>query len=322
MPYSDDVLGLLKLKRDMLSYCKGSLDYNVLEKLDKLFPSFNYLAYNQMKTEQEKEEKLVGKTQTPSAARGMSYTSVTKPRYGRNVDVASLPIPGNQGISLEYWEVRNLLAMGRAMGRPIHVDETTTKRELGYFASVFVDIDMSKSIPDKLWIKSKKHGIGSCRSLKKDLAKNKDTKVVVVVPDKDVMVGTVTGSTAAEKPISKSQKKKWRKKYNKSNKGTSGAKDSQGLNEKASNPVIAVSEEGCISTAAEVVTTQSSPTVANNSGMIECSIDRNASIVNHHSSPDASVLQSEHVLGLNGNGEESATPEELLSVVVSDSFET
>ncbi|KAF9594719.1 hypothetical protein IFM89_034702 [Coptis chinensis] len=224
--------------------------------------------------------------------------------------------------------------MGRAMGRPIHVDETTAKRELGYFASVFVDIDLSKSIP------------GSCRSLKKDLAKNKDTKVVVVVPDKEVMVRTVTGSTAAEKPMSKSQKKKWRK-----NTVVELQALPTAVNEEVLNPVIVVSGEGCISTADEVVTTQSSPTVANNSRMIKCSIDRNASIVNHHSSPgddnnathyspqimidggdffidlhganaDAPVLQSEHVLGVNGNGEESATLEELLSVVVSDSFET
>ncbi|KAF9610625.1 hypothetical protein IFM89_023700 [Coptis chinensis] len=44
------------------------------------------------------------------------------------------------GLSLEYWEVKNLLAMGRALGRPIHVDETTAKRELGFYASVLVDI--------------------------------------------------------------------------------------------------------------------------------------------------------------------------------------
>ncbi|KAF9612504.1 hypothetical protein IFM89_000426 [Coptis chinensis] len=31
------------------------------------------------------------------------------------------------GHSLEYWEVKNLLAMGRAFGRPTHVDDTTAK---------------------------------------------------------------------------------------------------------------------------------------------------------------------------------------------------
>ncbi|KAF9598223.1 hypothetical protein IFM89_025924 [Coptis chinensis] len=56
------------------------------------------------------------------------------------------------GLSLEYWEIRNLLALGRALGRPIHVDETTAKRELGYYASVYVDLDLSKPVPDKIWV--------------------------------------------------------------------------------------------------------------------------------------------------------------------------
>ncbi|KAF9594613.1 hypothetical protein IFM89_034235 [Coptis chinensis] len=50
----------------------------------------------------------LAQTQTSSVARGMSYASVTKPQYGRNVDVASLPIPHNQGgfptISLIDWK--------------------------------------------------------------------------------------------------------------------------------------------------------------------------------------------------------------------------
>ncbi|KAF9594611.1 hypothetical protein IFM89_034233 [Coptis chinensis] len=250
-------------------------------------------------------------------------------------------------LNLEYWQVRSLLAMGR----PSPVDETTAKRELGYFASVFLDIDLSKSIPDKLWIESKKYGIGFWH---KGCA-GKDSLFLQSL--QEFMVGTVTGSTTAEKPMSKSQKKKWRKKHNKSNEVPDGSTivELQALlivvNEEASNPVIAVSGEGCTLTADEVVTTQSLPTVANNSGMIECSIDRNASIVNHYSSPgddntathyspqimidggdffidlhganaNAPVLQSKHVLGVNGNGEESATPEELLNVVVSDTFET
>ncbi|KAF9591381.1 hypothetical protein IFM89_004066 [Coptis chinensis] len=103
------------------------------------------------------------------------------------------------GLPLEYWEIRNLLALGRAVGRPIHMDETTAKRELGYYASVLVDIDLSKSIPEKVWIESKTYNIGfwqpiklgktpefcshckgvghtvaNCKHLKNDLAKSLD----------------------------------------------------------------------------------------------------------------------------------------------------
>ncbi|KAF9593837.1 hypothetical protein IFM89_025622 [Coptis chinensis] len=34
------------------------------------------------------------------------------------------------GLGLEYWEVKNLVAMGKALGRPLYVDETTTARDL------------------------------------------------------------------------------------------------------------------------------------------------------------------------------------------------
>ncbi|KAF9593017.1 hypothetical protein IFM89_019744 [Coptis chinensis] len=39
-------------------------------------------------------------------------------------------------LGLEYWEVKNLMEIGKAMGKLIHVDETTNRRELGYYARV------------------------------------------------------------------------------------------------------------------------------------------------------------------------------------------
>ncbi|XP_026383640.1 uncharacterized protein LOC113279150 [Papaver somniferum] len=45
--------------------------------------------------------------------------------------------------------------MGSALGRPIRVDETTLKKEIGYYASILVEIDLTKAIPNKVWVESK-----------------------------------------------------------------------------------------------------------------------------------------------------------------------
>ncbi|XP_026416756.1 uncharacterized protein LOC113312216 [Papaver somniferum] len=45
--------------------------------------------------------------------------------------------------------------MGNSLGRSIRVDETTLKREIGYYASVLVEMDMSNYIPNKIWVESK-----------------------------------------------------------------------------------------------------------------------------------------------------------------------
>ncbi|KAF9591010.1 hypothetical protein IFM89_001220 [Coptis chinensis] len=56
--------------------------------------------------------------------------------------------------------------MGKTLGRPMHVDETTAMRKLGYFASILVDIDLSKKIPNKIWLESKKHGVAFWQEVK------------------------------------------------------------------------------------------------------------------------------------------------------------
>ncbi|KAF9606879.1 hypothetical protein IFM89_029478 [Coptis chinensis] len=65
------------------------------------------------------------------------------------------------GLSLEYWEVKNLLAMGKTLGRPMHVDLNHKESEkVGVFCeSVLVDIDLSRKNPHKIWVESKKHGV-------------------------------------------------------------------------------------------------------------------------------------------------------------------
>ncbi|XP_026458828.1 uncharacterized protein LOC113359404 [Papaver somniferum] len=45
--------------------------------------------------------------------------------------------------------------MGRAIGRPIRVDPTTLNKEIGYYASILVEIDLSLSIPTKISVETK-----------------------------------------------------------------------------------------------------------------------------------------------------------------------
>ncbi|KAF9593034.1 hypothetical protein IFM89_019779 [Coptis chinensis] len=111
---------------------------------------------------------------------------------------SSLSTPGMQG---EYPTIC-LIEEEVDRGRPMHVDETTAMRKLGYFASVLVDIDLPIKIPDKIWVESKKHGVAfsqeirlgklpnycthckgvghtvsNCRFLKKDLDQTRKTVV-------------------------------------------------------------------------------------------------------------------------------------------------
>ncbi|XP_026396167.1 uncharacterized protein LOC113290794 [Papaver somniferum] len=61
-------------------------------------------------------------------------------------------------LSIEYWKEKIIMQMGKALGRPIKVDETTLKKEAGFYASVFVEIDLTKAIPSKIWVEYKYGG--------------------------------------------------------------------------------------------------------------------------------------------------------------------
>ncbi|XP_026416927.1 uncharacterized protein LOC113312392 [Papaver somniferum] len=54
------------------------------------------------------------------------------------------------GLSIEYWKEEILMSMGKAIGRPIHVDNTTLKKEIGYYACILVEVDMKDIIPNKV----------------------------------------------------------------------------------------------------------------------------------------------------------------------------
>ncbi|XP_026435833.1 uncharacterized protein LOC113333623 [Papaver somniferum] len=48
-----------------------------------------------------------------------------------------------------------MLQLGSKIGRAVKVDETTLKQEIGYYASVLVEVDLEKFIPSKVIIESK-----------------------------------------------------------------------------------------------------------------------------------------------------------------------
>ncbi|KAF5195064.1 zinc ion binding / nucleic acid binding protein, partial [Thalictrum thalictroides] len=134
------------------------------------------------------------------------------------------------GLSMEYWEVDILMAMGRTIGSPMHVDRNTIERDMGYYASVLVDVDLSEPIPNKILVevedrniefwqdvqlgklpsfcnncKTIGHCVSQCRFLKKDpqerTEKNKEPAVREAPNDQDPTAG-----------MSKGQKKRYKKK--------------------------------------------------------------------------------------------------------------
>ncbi|XP_026435840.1 uncharacterized protein LOC113333631 [Papaver somniferum] len=58
-------------------------------------------------------------------------------------------------LSIEYWKEAILMAMGNAIGRPIRIDEITLQKEIGYYASILVEVDLTNVVPNKVWVESK-----------------------------------------------------------------------------------------------------------------------------------------------------------------------
>ncbi|PIA32092.1 hypothetical protein AQUCO_04600033v1 [Aquilegia coerulea] len=52
----------------------------------------------------------------------------------------------------QYWDYEILMSLGKALGDPIGVDKHTIDRDFGYFTSVLVEVDLSKSIPSEIVI--------------------------------------------------------------------------------------------------------------------------------------------------------------------------
>ncbi|XP_026428911.1 uncharacterized protein LOC113324841 [Papaver somniferum] len=59
------------------------------------------------------------------------------------------------GLGIKYWKEKILMSLGDTFGRAIKVDETTLKKEVGYYASVLVEVDLANNIPNHVLVKSK-----------------------------------------------------------------------------------------------------------------------------------------------------------------------
>ncbi|XP_026384059.1 uncharacterized protein LOC113279594 [Papaver somniferum] len=59
------------------------------------------------------------------------------------------------GLAIEYWKEKILMSLGDAIGRAIKVDETSLKREVGYYASVLVEVDLANKVPNHVLVKTK-----------------------------------------------------------------------------------------------------------------------------------------------------------------------
>ncbi|KAF9594223.1 hypothetical protein IFM89_028880 [Coptis chinensis] len=112
-------------------------------------------------------------------------------------------------VKMDLNKVKTLVAAKWVLsGRPMHVDETTAMRKLGYFASILANVDLSKKIPNKIWVESKKHGVAFWQE---DLAQKGKAVVTLAVGESDVNLEP-QGQQLTEKNMSRNQKKKWRQK--------------------------------------------------------------------------------------------------------------
>ncbi|XP_026434745.1 uncharacterized protein LOC113332413 [Papaver somniferum] len=62
------------------------------------------------------------------------------------------------GMGLEFWNEEILFKICKELGTPVKVDNATINCEVGYYANVLVEVDFSKSIPNKIWIGTKYGG--------------------------------------------------------------------------------------------------------------------------------------------------------------------
>ncbi|KAF6146188.1 hypothetical protein GIB67_005836 [Kingdonia uniflora] len=56
------------------------------------------------------------------------------------------------GLPSELWSSKIVLSLGKTLGTPIQLDQSTLNHDYGYHASVLVDIDLSQPIPNHVFI--------------------------------------------------------------------------------------------------------------------------------------------------------------------------
>ncbi|KAL5725464.1 hypothetical protein ACHQM5_008605 [Ranunculus cassubicifolius] len=53
----------------------------------------------------------------------------------------------------QYWDYECLMRIGKGVGKPIGVDQRTIKREIGFYANVLIEIDLSKPVPKSVTVR-------------------------------------------------------------------------------------------------------------------------------------------------------------------------
>ncbi|KAF9610052.1 hypothetical protein IFM89_019892 [Coptis chinensis] len=156
----------------------------------------------------------------------------------------------------QYWDYEILMLMGKTVGYPIGVDKHTLERDFGNYASVLVDVDLSKPIPNQIWVEEEEgisfmqdievvkmpkfcshckmvgHLVAECKMVRKNIRIEEAAKEVA---QPETYHAVSRGHKRRNRPHKK----------NKKDEGTSGTKDSNGefiptqeLRERNSNPTI------------------------------------------------------------------------------------
>ncbi|XP_026416499.1 uncharacterized protein LOC113311932 [Papaver somniferum] len=91
----------------------------------------------------------------------------------------------SQILKLRLWETKEkiLMSLGDAIGRDIKVDETSLKKEVGYYASVLVEVDLANTIPYHVEVKSK-YGVFEQESADESVQNPLEGEIPKVVPKK------------------------------------------------------------------------------------------------------------------------------------------
>ncbi|KAF9623733.1 hypothetical protein IFM89_004814 [Coptis chinensis] len=136
----------------------------------------------------------------------------------------------------QYWDYEILMSMGRAFGSPVGVDKHTLDRTFGNFASVLVDVDLSKPIPSQFLVeedegksflqdaevirlpkfcghcKSVGHLVAECKGLQKEIRREEALKEVT-----------------HPEPTKQKKKRSRNRNNQKEQPGASGVKNAQGI---------------------------------------------------------------------------------------------
>ncbi|KAF5193757.1 Ribonuclease h domain [Thalictrum thalictroides] len=137
---------------------------------------------------------------------------------------------------MECWDEEALLSIGRGVGYPMKVDDTSINKQYGYYANILVDVDLTKPIPDQILVSTEDyefwqdvvvtkipkfcnhckivgHSVTECRKLKGVLDKGKDP-IVDNTPKDQTEKATKNTKRNKGKKVADHTTKEWMEKKN------------------------------------------------------------------------------------------------------------